>query len=851
MIKRSSKTTPLQMQEIAAVEYGTGPEKRMFSPASFFDVIDARHSDPVGGLGEPREVPESPAVVAFYGFKGGAGRTMALAHVAMMLAQRGLRVAAIDFDLEAPGLHLALGEQEPADENTGLVPLLHEVLSSKPEQPARVLDHVQVLSPKEGVGKVFLLPAGKITQRYLAQIEELGPNLWHISPRSPLDRVLDGLRAEHVDVILIDCRTGFNGMSASILFHYSDLAVVFFPLSEQVWNGVEMLLMAAASARAWRTRKPALLFVPSMVPPGATGLDKTRVYLTELNARYSRILGNLPSFASSEEGEESDADLEDNPWIETGICWDPRLSAEGAVQQPFMPGGAWGIFQPLRDRIVEVLDLTVSEDPELPPPSRKILGELDVSSLLAFAEDQSEDQMQRFLVPSQSVKVSLDRNSALIVGAKGAGKTLLWRYLVESKTNSLVPRPENTEYLVGHAPKSDLDPQGINLSADAFKELEQAARMEKVATHKVFWILYALVRLSLHDAGISEWVTQNLPPPLRSLWRSRRSDPDWRRRMLSTKNISTSIEDIFARLDRWLAEKPRQLVLVYDGLDTGFQTGQTGAWYERRERFVTGLLQVVADWRTRLHRIQFKVFLREDIYLSILLQNRSHLDSTKHDLRFGPPDLWQLALKIACTSQSFRQLHPSLRTDSDGLYVADEDGLKSLLFPFWGRTIEKGKRAYTANYILKRTSDAQGRLFPRTFIQMINEAIRVEKSKTSQGDSDRVLRFASLQAGVRAASEKRTDDLRTEYVELKPYLESLAGAPTVATSSRFKQAMKSRLGKPEVKLHMGPGGWDKVLDQLVSIGVFSKKSDSEDGDERYTAALMYRAGLGMKGTGLG
>ena len=40
----------------------------------------------------------------FYSFKGGVGRTMALANVAVELANRGRKVIAADFDLEAPGL---------------------------------------------------------------------------------------------------------------------------------------------------------------------------------------------------------------------------------------------------------------------------------------------------------------------------------------------------------------------------------------------------------------------------------------------------------------------------------------------------------------------------------------------------------------------------------------------------------------------------------------------------------------------------------------------------------------------------------------------------------------------------
>ena len=43
-------------------------------------------------------------IVTFYSFKGGVGRSMAMAACAYLFAQRGLRTLAIDFDLEAPGL---------------------------------------------------------------------------------------------------------------------------------------------------------------------------------------------------------------------------------------------------------------------------------------------------------------------------------------------------------------------------------------------------------------------------------------------------------------------------------------------------------------------------------------------------------------------------------------------------------------------------------------------------------------------------------------------------------------------------------------------------------------------------
>ena len=44
-------------------------------------------------------------IVTFYSFKGGTGRTMALANVAWILAANAKRVLVADWDLESPGLH--------------------------------------------------------------------------------------------------------------------------------------------------------------------------------------------------------------------------------------------------------------------------------------------------------------------------------------------------------------------------------------------------------------------------------------------------------------------------------------------------------------------------------------------------------------------------------------------------------------------------------------------------------------------------------------------------------------------------------------------------------------------------
>src|SRR5438128_5816862 len=49
--------------------------------------------------------PPEGRIVTFYSYKGGTGRSMAVANVAWVLALNGYRVLVIDWDLEAPGIH--------------------------------------------------------------------------------------------------------------------------------------------------------------------------------------------------------------------------------------------------------------------------------------------------------------------------------------------------------------------------------------------------------------------------------------------------------------------------------------------------------------------------------------------------------------------------------------------------------------------------------------------------------------------------------------------------------------------------------------------------------------------------
>ena len=833
----------------ATIPYGLESGAAVFSPASFFDVLQEAPQHKLV-TPEPLEPLSLPVTVAFYGFRGGAGRTLALAHVAVLLAKRGLKVVALDLDLEAPGLHTALGVKLPEGVR-GSVTLLRDAVVRKAEESLGV-EHSLLPVDLPGLpGKLLVLPAGKINELYLAQLEELGVNLWHLHQPSPLLRLLGELRSSVApDVILLDCRTGFSALSATALFHLADMAFVFLPLSEQVWDGVDVLLAAARASKARRQGRPALVFVPSMVPADESGRRLTQRFVERLEKVYEHRLGK---FDGTEEAGLDDEPLE--PWVREGISYDPRIAAGGRVSLALGEAGVWGLYQPLLQALHERVDVGVHPPADLKLDRNIVLKELQIPS--AFADESPDDAPSLFLKPWDFDR-SVDPSTALILGAKGSGKTQLWRYLLESPDAPRVHGlPASVRFIRGHGPKGQ-HAGPLDLSADGFKQLERAARMKGRGTYKTFWIAYALERLQRENRPLAEVLLERAAAEVRgSLDKLFRAASALDRvnllaELLQVEGIELMLEDLLGAADDALLKlAPDRSCLVYDGLDTGFETGLDPAdWLDRRSAFVRGLLQVLLEWRARLRRIAFKVFLRDDIFLAIEMQNRSHLSSFLHELTWRPEDLWRLALKIATTCSHYRRYLEALQPGVSEPWPLDEESLEKLLFPLWGQRLGGGNKSFSAKYVRRRIADAKQRLFPRTLVQLLASAVEEERKLARSFQPDQILGGTSLSRGIARASDRRVQDLKTEYTELRPYLEALQGSRPLATREQFAGHLRTR-GARSGGLHLGKGGWLKVVDQLAEVGVLGPpaRRKSEE-DDRLEVALLYREGLGIKSGGL-
>jgi tetratricopeptide (TPR) repeat protein len=192
-------------------------------------------------------------IVTFYSFKGGAGRTMALANVAWILASQGLKVLVVDWDLDSPGLHRYFHpflDPRKIVATPGVVELISDYIwaaTSSEDRPgdwhlpyAEILTHAVSINWDgfpEGATLDFV-SAGRQNRDYSSAVASVDWDNFY--DRLGGGQFFDALRAsmkQHYDYTLIDSRTGLSDIADICTVHLPDILVDCFTLNDQSIEG--------------------------------------------------------------------------------------------------------------------------------------------------------------------------------------------------------------------------------------------------------------------------------------------------------------------------------------------------------------------------------------------------------------------------------------------------------------------------------------------------------------------------------------------------------------------------------------------------------------------------------------
>jgi hypothetical protein len=221
-------------------------------------------------------MPESRklgTVVTFYSWKGGVGRTMALANTAVQLARSGHDVLMIDWDLEAPGLdrYFFRGqdleakyiEVSPAREPGGLLALLSTARQRSDgrlgaEEWPRVTATIR-LQPAEATstmpyaplpGRLDLIASGDGADGYADQLGTFSWTSFYAESRG--GQWVEEARRQWIssyDFVLIDSRTGLSDIGGICTIQLPDTLVLVFVANDQSFDGGTRVVKAAQRAR--------------------------------------------------------------------------------------------------------------------------------------------------------------------------------------------------------------------------------------------------------------------------------------------------------------------------------------------------------------------------------------------------------------------------------------------------------------------------------------------------------------------------------------------------------------------------------------------------------------------------
>jgi cellulose biosynthesis protein BcsQ len=191
-------------------------------------------------------------IVTFYSYKGGVGRSRALANTAYQLAREKKRVLCLDFDLEAPGLigYFEKWDKAPAvayEQREGLIDLFYSYKEylGLPSPLSRVLDwktlvHAVTIRSGDDLFQVDLIGPGRQTEDYGRRVTQFDWRAFYEEWEGGafIEHLRELFRQEY-DYVLLDSRTGLSDVGGICSIQFPTIVVVVFNSSPQGLKGLE------------------------------------------------------------------------------------------------------------------------------------------------------------------------------------------------------------------------------------------------------------------------------------------------------------------------------------------------------------------------------------------------------------------------------------------------------------------------------------------------------------------------------------------------------------------------------------------------------------------------------------
>lgn len=221
--------------------------------------------------------------ITFYSYKGGVGRSLALVNIATRLVEFGKKVCVIDFDLEAPGLHLKFPAQRLNLRRNfnGIVDYVYEFSNNGILDP-NIKNYCTDIHISRTGKPLSLITAGNTASaNYWKKLSSIN---WYDLIYENQNGLAFFLNLKEIikkeikpDFLLIDSRTGISEMSGITLSLLADEVVIVAANNKENLSGANKIIKSLNDPNNNILGKiPNITFVLSRIPFTDKPEDKTK-----------------------------------------------------------------------------------------------------------------------------------------------------------------------------------------------------------------------------------------------------------------------------------------------------------------------------------------------------------------------------------------------------------------------------------------------------------------------------------------------------------------------------------------------------------------------------------------------
>ena len=764
-----------------------------------------------------RSPSNAAPIVTFYSYKGGMGRTTALASFATYLAlKKDLNVFIIDCDIEAPGFNNFFlkypGEQ---NQQQGLVEYLIDKEVGLVDKSKINKYCFEVSHDYSNRGTIRVMHAGNLNtteksdkikyrdiNHYIEGLSRLDLGNTEFSTKLFEDLFSDIRESYAPDVILIDSKTGLSDVMGLTVCSLSDIVVGFFRNDAQSWPGLFFFIQTMMGKRLVEP------FIVNSILPSSISYRKQL---------FSKFKDDVTSIIS-EIDESSEYDF---PCFGIYRYEDLELIGTSAEHvedfvdfiksDDFKPYKE--LFEALSERIIQkkskpkgesaiinqnIATQTKTDQKYTPIPNSE-LGKMDqqaksntvsackkyileriykaIESINLYADNLSiadEIEKNRFFF-RQCMNDLFNQDKYMILGSKGTGKSYLYSTLRSPQGVSYLQKKTGRE---GHFVfVYTIDKKDKIFCVDKFGN--DLSPIEKYR----FWIIYTWnsivfdIKKNFPDFTISNNVDQ---------FRIKDDDTTFNlfKQLIKDENYTRSIETEMKHLDDYLSSKNSTILsIVYDQLDEIVNPSIWDSW----------IPNLITIWRGKgFANISGKLFVRTDLFRTLVgLSNKNDIENKAINIAWSKEEIYSYFFKIVLSNPDVQTAiwnymylvginnsHiKQCRRDYEkrDQFRLDDYILSTLVSVFFGEyvdTLQTTKMGTSYDWFYKNLKNADDTISLRPFIDLLKNAFELQ-SKGLYKDEESIYPilyqkyYTNREVRIKAV-ERHYEDLVSNTIGNKP-----------------------------------------------------------------------------------